>query len=171
MRYIPVVEAIENQLKKHPHLAKIRYYRFSIPTSSVKNPFICIPWTQTAEYTSHVRPCIEDTVTNSCVGNFYDLHMIEIPMLIGAARYGTYDKDEVLDILQDAVIEQLKADRYLDGAVRFSEVDDMRIDSFFEITKNHAGAMLRINVKYIDDPEIVDENWIQYLLGPEVEEG
>jgi hypothetical protein len=87
MLYIPVVEAIENQLKKDQYLRNLRYYRFSIPTSSVKSPFICCPFTQINEYTSHAHPCIVDTVTNSCVGNHFDLHMISIPILIGAARH------------------------------------------------------------------------------------
>jgi hypothetical protein len=86
MRYIPIIEALEKQLQKHPQLRELRYYRFSIPSSSVKNPFICIPFTQTNEYTSHVHP-------------------------------------------------------------------------------------LNINVKYIDTPDIPDYNWIEELLGPEVEEG
>lgn len=95
--------------------------------------------------------------------------MISIPILIGAARHKTLDADEVLDILQDAVIEQLKGDRYLDGLVRFSEVDEMIIDNFFEITPNHRGAILDINIKYIDEVDIPDENWISEILGPEIE--
>lgn len=97
--------------------------------------------------------------------------MISIPVLIGAARINTFDADEVLDVIQDAAIEQLKSDRYLDGAVRWAEPDTMDIDSFFEITPNHKGALLNINVKYIDTPDIPDYNWIEELLGPEVEEG
>lgn len=94
--------------------------------------------------------------------------MISIPILIGAARHKTLDADEVLDVIQNAVIEQLKADRYLDGAVRFSEVDEMVVDNFVEISPNHRGAILEINVKYIDTPEIVDEGQIKYILGPEI---
>lgn len=97
--------------------------------------------------------------------------MVEIPILVGAARHKSKDVYEVLDMLQNVVVEQLKADRYLDGAVRFSEVDDMKIDNFAEITPNHLGAILRINIKYIDTPVIIDEGQIEYLLGPEVEEG
>ena len=173
MQYIPVIEALEDQLKKSPQLKELRYYRFSIPTSSVKSPFICIPFSQTLEYTSHVNSCIVDTITNSCVGNFFDEHRVELTMLIGAARHGAKDVHEVLDMLQHLVVEQLKADRYLNDAVRFSEVDDMKIDNFAEITPNHLGAILKVNIKYIDiQPEVsLDENWIQYLLGPEVEEG
>jgi len=171
MLYIPLISAIETQLQKDQYLKNLKYYRFSIPSSSVKSPFICCPFTQINEYTSHANPCIVDTVTNSCVGNFFDQHMISIPILIGAARHKTLDADEVLDVIQNAVIEQLKADRYLDGAVRFSEVDEMIIDNFVEISPNHRGAILEINVKYIDTPDIPDYNWIEYLLGPEVEEG
>lgn len=97
--------------------------------------------------------------------------MIEIPILVGAARHKSNDVYEVLDMLQHVVVEQLKADRYLDDAVRFSEVDDMKIDNFAEITPNHLGAILRINIKYIDTPVIIDEGEIKYLLGPEIEEG
>lgn len=170
MLYIPVIAAIENQLKKDHYLQNLRYYRFSIPTSSVKSPFICCPFTQTNEYTSHVHPCIVDTVTHSCVGNFFDQHMITIPILIGAARHESLDADEVLDIIQDAVIEQLKGDRYLEGAVRFSEVDEMIVDNFVEISPNHRGAILDINVKYIDEVDAETPNWIETILGPEIED-
>jgi len=96
--------------------------------------------------------------------------MITIPILIGAARHKTLDADEVLDIIQDAVIEQLKGDRYLEGAVRFAEVDEMIVDNFVEISPNHRGAILDINVKYIDEVTIPDENYIEYILGPTIED-
>jgi hypothetical protein len=105
------------------------------------------------------------------VGNYYDNHVITLSMLVGAARHKTHDADEVLDLLQNLVVEQLKLDRYLDGAVRFAEPESMEVDSFFEITPNHKGALLTVNVKYIDTPDIPDYNWIEELLGPEVDEG
>lgn len=168
MQYLPVIEALENQLQKNSMLRDVRYYRFSIPASSVKSPFICIPFSQTIEYTSHANACINDTITSTCEGNFFDNHQIELTMLVGAARHGANDVHEVLDILQHLVVEQLKADRYLNDTVRFSEVDDMRVDNFAEITPNHLGAMLRVNLKYIDIPVILDEGEIKYLLDPEV---
>jgi len=90
-------------------------------------------------------------------------------ILVGAARHKTLDADEVLDILQNAIIEQLKSSRDLGGAVRLSEVDEMVTDNFFEITPNYRGSLIRVNIKYQDTTPTVDEGQIKYLLGPEVD--
>ena len=55
------------------------------------------------------------------------------------------------------------------GVVRFSEVDEMVTDNFFEISPNHRGSLLQINIKYQDTTPSVDEGQIKYLLGPEVD--
>jgi hypothetical protein len=47
----------------------------------------------------------------------------------------------------------------------------MIVDNFVEISPNHRGAILDINVKYIDTPDIEIPNYIEYLLGPDVDEG
>ena len=91
--------------------------------------------------------------------------------MIGAAKYKTHSADEVLDVLQNEVIEQLKKNRSLNGVVRFSEVGEMRVDNFMEITKNHKGALLQMNVKYSDTPSIPDTGYIEEILGMEVTEG
>lgn len=167
MLYLPIIEALENQLKDHPQLRKLRYYRFTLPSNSVKAPFICIPWVQTAEYTSHAHPCIFDTLTHSCMGNYWDQHQLEIPILIGAARHKSADVDTVLDILQDAVLKQVLDDRDLGGVCRICEPSEVIVDTFFEISPQFRGAMITIDVKYIDDPVIPDLGQIEYLLDPE----
>jgi len=171
MLYIPVIESIENKLKEHPYLKNLRFYRFSIPSSSVRAPFVCIPFTRVDTYTSHNLPCIQDTISHSCVGNYWDEHRLELPILIGAARHKALDTEEVLDVLQDAVLTQILSDRGMNGSCRLCEPSDIIVDSFFEISDQFKGAILTLDIKFIDDPEIVDEGEIVYLLGPEVEEG
>lgn len=168
MLYIPIIEALENQLKKHAQLKNLRYYRFSIPTSSVKSPFVCIPFTRVDTYTSHSSPCIEDHIKCSCVGNYFDEHRLELPILIGAARHKSVDADTLLDTLQDAVLKQILSDRSIGGTVRLCEPSDIYMDSFFEISDQAKGAVLTLDIKHIDTPDIPDLNWIEELLDPEV---
>ena len=165
MLYMPIVKAIEDQIKKHSQLAKLNFYRFSLPESSVRSPFACVPWVQSSEFSAHSNACISDDVSDMCIGNFYDKHEITLPILTGVAKYNTSDAEEMLDELQDGVIEQIKADRGLGGAVRFAEPHSMKIDSFVEISPNHIGAILLLDVKYIDVPHIPELNWIESLVG------
>ena len=168
MLYIPVIAAIENKLKEHSHLKNLRFYRFSIPSSSVRSPFVCIPFTRVDTYTTHSSPCIKDVVTHSCVGNYWDQHRLKLPILIGAARHNALDADEVLDILQNAVLTQILSDRSMDGSVRLCEPSEIMVDSFFEISDQFKGAVLTLDIKFIDEPVIPYDGEIKYLLDPEV---
>lgn len=168
MLYLNVVKAIEDQIQLHTELAKVHYYRFSLPTSSVRSPFVCTPWTQISKYVSHANPCIHDEVTDYCVGNYADQHELTIPMLVGVAKHNSYGAEELLDELQNGVIEQIKASRNLGGAVQFAEPRDMSVDSFIEISPNFICAVLTIEVKYIDEPDIPDLNWIEELVNMQV---
>ena len=171
MLYLPVISAIEDQLKKNSQLAKIRYYRFSLPSSSVRSPFVCTPWTQSSEFSAHTSSCISDEITDYCIGNYCDEHKIVLPILMGIAKHSSRDAAELLDSLQDAVISQLKADRSLNDVVRFAEPRTMKVDSFVEITPDFLGAIMIVDVKFLDTPHIPDLNWIETLLDPEVTEG
>lgn len=167
MLYLEIIKALETQLQKHAQLRNLKYYRFSIPSSSVRAPFVCIPFTRVDTYTTHSNPCIQDIITCSCSGNYWDDHRLTIPILIGAARHKANDADEVLDILQDAVLKQILADRYLGGVCRLCEPSDMIVDSFFEISDQSKGAVLTLDIKFIDTPDIPDLNWIEEIFEPE----
>jgi len=164
---MPIIKAIEDQIKKHSDLEKLNYYRFSLPESSVRSPFLCVPWITASEFSAHSKSCISDDVSDMCIGNFYDKHEISIPLLVGISKHNSYDAEELLDELQDAVIEQLKADRGLAGAVRFAEPRSMKIDAFAEITPLTVGAILMIDVKYIDEQHEIDLGWIESLVETE----
>ena len=167
MLYIPIIAAIETQIKKHSQLAKIWYYRFSLPESSVRTPFLCIPWVGASEFSAHSKSCIVDDVSDMCIGNYLDKHRIEIPILVGVSKHNSYDAEELLDELQDAVIEQLKADRDLGGAVRFAEPRSMRVDAFLEVSPLTVGAILMLDVKAIDAQHETDLGWIDELVETE----
>lgn len=167
MLYMPIIAAIETQIKKHSQLAKIWYYRFSLPESSVRTPFFCAPWVMGSEFSAHSKSCIADDISDMCIGNYLDKHTISIPCLVGVSKHNSYDAEELLDELQDAVIEQLKADRYLGGIVRFAEPRSMRVDSFIEISPLTVGAIIMLDVKAIDEQHETTLNWIEEILNPE----
>lgn len=167
MLYIPIIDAIETQIKKHSQLSKCNFYRFSLPESSVRSPFICTPWVGASEFSAHSKSCISDDVSDMCIGNYLDKHTIAIPCLVGVSKHNSSDAEEKLDELQDAVIEQLKADRYLGGSVRFAEPRSMRVDAFCEVSPLTVGAILMLDVKAIDEQHETSLNWIESLVETE----
>jgi len=171
MLYIPLITAIEEQLQKDALLKDIVYYRFTLPTSSVRSRFVCIPWGYNSDRVTHATPRIADKITDYCIGNYCDRHDISLSILVGAAKHGSMKAEEVLDVLQDHVLYQIKADRYMGGSMRYAEPTTVSTDSFFEISKNHVGSIIDINIKYVDASEEVDEGQILYLLDMEVNEG
>ena len=92
-------------------------------------------------------------------------------ILVGAAKHKSMAAEEVLDVLQHCVLEQIKADRYMGGNTRYTEPTNVSTDSFFEISKNHIGSIITLDINYVDTPVDIDEGEILYLLGPEVVEG
>lgn len=173
MLYLPVIDAIEAQLQKHALLAttEIDYYRFALPKSSVRSKFICIPWSPSNDSTMHANPCIADDVSNSCTNNYRDQHLLKMSMLVGAAKHGVMEAAEVLDTLQDCAIEQIKDDPYVSDSIRFVKPDAVASDVFLDISKNHVGSIIHLDVKYIDSPAADNSGQISYLLDPTVEEG
>lgn len=89
-------------------------------------------------------------------------------MLIGASKHNGRDADEDLDALQNAVLKQILSDRSMGGTCRLCEPSDVIVDSFFEISNQFKGAILTLQIKAIDDVEIVDDGEIKYLLDPEI---
>ena len=171
MLYLKVIDEIEAILQQHTLLKSLTYYRFSLPTSSVRSKFICIPRARATAGVSHVNPCITDDVDDSCIGNFADQHMLNLSVLVGAAKHGSMDATEVLDVLQNCVVEVLKENRFIDDNIRSITPFTVFTDSFFEISKNHVGSIVNLDIKYQDSPTIPDEGQILYLLDPTVEEG
>lgn len=170
MLYMPIIEAIEQQILMHPVLAKIWCYRFSVPSSSVKTPFLCTPFSRVDRYTSHARPCIDDSVSNYCVGNYADMHMLDVPILICAGKHKAHDAHELLDVLQDAVVGQLRADRSLNNIVRRADVMDVKVDPYVEIADSNIGAEIILRIKCIDDNTPADAGYsIDELSGMTLE--
>ena len=161
---MPVIAAIEDQIKKNKQLAKLWFYRFSLPESSVRTPFCCVPWVQSSEFSAHSNACISDEVSDMCIGNYFDKHEIIFPILIGISKHNSSDAEEKLDELQDAVIEQIKADRDLGGVVRFVEPRTMKMDMFVEVSPLTLGAILTVDIKAIDSQHEIDLGWISELV-------